>query len=531
MSQWSSREELPSGWVRTTLAELGQWRGGGTPSKSEKQLWRDGTIPWVSPKDMKVDIIEDAQDRLSEAARSHPSFKLAAAGSVLLVTRSSILQHTLPVAVTAREVAFNQDLKALLPRPGINPHYVALYLRAEADRFLEAVSKAGTTVESLDMPRLLAFPIRLAPTAEQGRIVAKLEPRLARCALVRTELNRVSRLVARHHRSTLLAAFQGALNQAPRNVDGQPLGWRTVPLSLLIDEGPSNGISPPTAVGISGTLSLRLTATTSGFMRLDHHAVKRVDITPPPGSKYWLRSGDLLVQRANAREHVGASAIFDGPAQTYIYPDLMMRIRLANDLTRRYVWRYLNSPAARAYFQDRATGSASTMPKITGSVLKSLPVPMPPPDQIATIVEAIDRRFERLAALIIENNRCSRLLDKLERAFLRRAFEGQLVEQRADEPSADKILAALQPQATQPSTKGQGKMTSSRIERGDDPRLYLQRQLEVWPSEGLTFEQLRGEAPGSYEELKDVVFELIEGKRLLQHYDARERRMKLVRPA
>jgi type I restriction enzyme S subunit len=523
---------LPEGWVEATLGDLGTWRGGGTPRKSDQQYWRDGTIPWVSPKDMKVSVVEDAQDKLNEAARQSPSFKLTPAGSVLIVTRSGILKHSLPVAVTVKEVAFNQDLKALTPRQGVDARYVALYLRAEAQHFLNNAVKSGTTVESVDMARLLAFRIRLAPTEEQRRIVCKLEPLLARCRLVRADLDRVARLVAQQRRAAHIAAFRGRLTGAMRsNRPQQPSRWSTVPLSSLIAEGPSNGLSPASARSPSGTLSLRLTATTSGVLRLDEAAVKRVNVTPSPNSKYWLRAGDLLVQRANALEHVGASAIFDGPPQTYIYPDLMMRIRIDDELTRRYVVRYLNSPAARRYFQDRASGSASTMPKITGRILKELPVPLPLREQMKAVLAELDRLSGRLDAVMRDNQRCVHLVDKLEQALLRKAFDGSLVDRRADELPASQILSIpIRNDSPQPS-QGRTKMPNRSSARRDNVRNYLDRQLEVWPSDGLAFDQVRADAPGSYDELKDLIFELIGTNRLTQRYDSRERKMKLVKRA
>ena len=50
---------LPPKWVEVPLGTLGDWRGGTTPRKSNAAYWRDGTLPWVSPKDMKSDVIYD----------------------------------------------------------------------------------------------------------------------------------------------------------------------------------------------------------------------------------------------------------------------------------------------------------------------------------------------------------------------------------------------------------------------------------------------------------------------------------------
>jgi type I restriction enzyme S subunit len=67
---------LPSGWVETTLDEIGVWSGGGTPSKRDDAFWTGGTIPWVSPKDMKSFAISDSQDRITHQAVEKSAAKL-----------------------------------------------------------------------------------------------------------------------------------------------------------------------------------------------------------------------------------------------------------------------------------------------------------------------------------------------------------------------------------------------------------------------------------------------------------------------
>jgi type I restriction enzyme S subunit len=480
---------------------------------------------------MKRRLIEDAADKLSESALSHSSTKLVPPGSVLIVTRSGILQHSVPVAVTAREVAINQDLKALVPRPGVNARFVAAQLRASAREILDAAMKSGTTVESLDFDRLKAFEIPLAPTNEQARIVAKLEPLLARCDTIRAEVNRVEKLTVRERRNALAAAFRGTLTRAPRAPSGELEGWRTVPLGSLLSERPMNGLSPRSSPTANGALTLRLSATTSGTLRLDADTTKRVEFVPAPDSKYWLRPGDLLVQRANTLKYVGAAAIFDGEERTYIYPDLMMRVRIDDPMLRRYVWRFLNSPDARLYFQQRATGSAGNMPKITGAVLAALPVPLPPKDQMEAVVDAIDRVLARLDTIERDNRRSAELVDRLERAFLVRASTGRLVKQDPNDEPAMAMLARTPMDSTGGGDLGRSRRAGAVDSAGptlESARAYVERQLAVWAADGISFEQLRSEAPGTYEELKDAVFEFLSARKLAQRYDHRERKMKLV---
>jgi len=54
-------------WPMKTLGDVCQIRGGGTPSKSIERYWL-GNIPWVSPKDMKFDIISESIDHISQEA-------------------------------------------------------------------------------------------------------------------------------------------------------------------------------------------------------------------------------------------------------------------------------------------------------------------------------------------------------------------------------------------------------------------------------------------------------------------------------
>lgn len=57
-----------SEFVWRTLAELGKWSGGKTPSMAERSYWEDGTIPWISSKDMKSSTLSDTEDHITDKA-------------------------------------------------------------------------------------------------------------------------------------------------------------------------------------------------------------------------------------------------------------------------------------------------------------------------------------------------------------------------------------------------------------------------------------------------------------------------------
>ncbi|MBI5436516.1 MAG: restriction endonuclease subunit S [Nitrosomonadales bacterium] len=143
----------PKGCPSALLGELCDVKGGGTPSKKNPAFWI-GEIPWVSPKDMSgVDVIENAEDHISVDAVKNSATNLIPVGSVLIVTRSGVLKHTVPCAITSREVAINQDIKAFVPHKEIAPHFLLSQCQIRAKEILGLV-RVGATVQNIETEAL-----------------------------------------------------------------------------------------------------------------------------------------------------------------------------------------------------------------------------------------------------------------------------------------------------------------------------------------------------------------------------------------
>ncbi len=310
-------------------------------------------------------------------------------------------------------VRFDEQLinKAFL-RDAINVKLDELIRQAHGGVGLAHVTKGVFQATVLGLPTL----------DEQRQIVARLDVMNARMANALSELKRVKELTKRFIRSSLSAVLHD--ETSANNVDGSAV--QTLRLGDIAVEGPSNGWSAKSGPDASGTLTLKLTAITRGTLRLDEDAVKRIYKIVPAGSPFWLRSGDLLIQRANSLEHVGASAIFDGPDNTYIYPDLMMRLRFPDLLTTRYMWHCLNSPYAREYFRENATGTAGNMPKINGTVVRNLAIPMPPKERMRYVVDVLDAMYARVRRVEADTIRAIALISRARKSILHKAFSGQL---------------------------------------------------------------------------------------------------------
>jgi type I restriction enzyme S subunit len=177
---------LPSNWQWSNLAALCAVMGGSTPSKADSRNWT-GSIPWVSPKDMKCLRIEDARDHVSEAALKG-SLSLVPRGSLLMVVRGMILAHSFPIAETLSPVTINQDMKALTPyEPRLLP-YLMLVCQGMKPEILKLVDRSTHGTCKLESAKIFGLPVPVPPLAEQARIVTRVIELRHFCAALRQRL-------------------------------------------------------------------------------------------------------------------------------------------------------------------------------------------------------------------------------------------------------------------------------------------------------------------------------------------------------
>ena len=158
-----------------SLAELGKWSGGKTPSMSKKSFWEQGTIPWISSKDMKSSTLEDTQDHITEKAVREASMTVYPVNSIAVVTRSGILKHTFPVAYVPFETTINQDIKMLVVNEDILPRYAFHVIQGKGNDILVKTKKQGGTVDSLDFQKVLAYKVPVPSKDIQSKLVEVLD--------------------------------------------------------------------------------------------------------------------------------------------------------------------------------------------------------------------------------------------------------------------------------------------------------------------------------------------------------------------
>jgi type I restriction enzyme, S subunit len=447
-------------WKRVPLKELGIWSGGGTPSKSKPHYWQKGTIPWVSPKDMKTERILDSEDHITKEAISHSTASLINAGSVLIVTRSGILRHTLPVAVSSVAVTVNQDLKALTPRNGIMAEYVAWALRAFSRNILNTCSKQGTTVNSIETAKLLRFEIPVAPTEQQHTIVAEIEKQFSRLDEAVASLNRVKANLKRYKAAILKAAVEGKLTE----------GWRmqhpdVEPASKLLERivaerratwkgkykepvGPESGNLPLLPKGWTWAVADQLGVVQLGRQRSPKnrskdHAVRYIraanitetgldlsdlldmEFSQQEQERYRLRRGDLVLSEASGSpKQVGKPAVWQDQLPLCCFQNTVIRLRPAVDLSP-YLLTCFRSYYVNGVFAKIAGGVGIN--HLSAEKFSRVTVPLAPAVEQQQIVAEVERRLSVIDELETAVRANLTRADRLRQSILSQAFTGKLV--------------------------------------------------------------------------------------------------------
>lgn len=155
-------------------------------AKNNEEYWL-GDIPWLSPKDMKVDYISTAEFNISELAVANSSVRIIPNNSILFVVRGMILAHTFPVAINKKEVTINQDMKSITSHL-FNMDFLLNLMKGMSRNVLSLVDRSSHGTCKLVSEKLFNLQIPLPPLSEQSRINNRIEELVSLCDTLKSRL-------------------------------------------------------------------------------------------------------------------------------------------------------------------------------------------------------------------------------------------------------------------------------------------------------------------------------------------------------
>lgn len=365
-------------------------------------------------KDFGEFEITDATDHISEGGLKAASLDLASPDSVLIVVRSGILRHTLPVAINMRPVAVNQDIKVLILHSTCNPRYFAWYLWCFQDRILPLITKHSTTVQSVNTNEFFDLKVPLPAIIQQQQLITAMD---AARTERRAKLAEADALLAGLD-DYLLATlgltpppkderkvFAVKCKAAPTRFDphfhlpafaqisqllvangGEPLG-NIVEFSDEVWKPEKHESATFRYIEISSV------DTDTG----EAHAVETLVSEAPSRARMATHTGDIIVSLT--RPHHGAIAHITQSLDGCIASTGFAVVRDINELriTRDYLWCILRAKISLSQMLQRASGG--NYPAITESELAKILIPLPNREIQETIAAEARRRREEARRL------------------------------------------------------------------------------------------------------------------------------------
>lgn len=488
-------DELPPGWSRAPLADVGTWGSGGTPSRSDAKAY-GGDIPWLKIGDLPDGPVVSAEERITKHGLAVSAAKLLPPETLLVAMYGSIGK----LGITTEPCATNQAIAFCKPHAGFNLNYLFYLLMGQRHRLLE--QGQGGTQLNISQTILKAHEVSIAPSAEQKRIVSKLDELFSRIDEGERALERVSMLVERYRQSVLKAAVTGELTRAWReknkdtlesgeallarilkarreawekaelgklkakgitrandswkkkyqepaspdttDLPALPTGWVWASLDMLADV--VGGITVDQKRSIEECESvpyLRVANVQRGY--LDLSEVKWIGAPRERIEQIRLQPGDILFNEGGDIDKLGRGWIWEGQLPNCIHQNHVFRARLFVAYALNKIISWYGNVLGRTLFM-RLGKQTTNLASLSLTKLKSFPVPVMCPreaDEIVSRVDDILSITDHQASVIERQMRGS---SSLRQGVLKAAFSGRLVNQDPAYEPASTLLERIVPE-------------------------------------------------------------------------------------
>ncbi|HEV2119342.1 MAG TPA: restriction endonuclease subunit S [Candidatus Bathyarchaeia archaeon] len=378
--------------------------------------------------------------------------------------------------------AFSNHLTRLrIPESSVPPEWIWCWLATIwREGYFESRCKQWVNQATVERKTLLSAPIPIAPLHEQMRIVSHLRELRRINLIAKTSLEKVPQLLARLRQTFLAGAITGKLternpvdepasfflkrigeeqrkrwnssvraeekelrrheNKRPETTETEALptlpgGWAWTNIGALIYDA-GYGTSRKCNNDSGGTPVLRIPNIVKGI--LDFRDLKYSKFDGDEIGRLRLERGDLLVCRTNGSlDLVGKSAVVDRLDDTFLFASYLIRLRPAiSEVLPAYLNLVLASFIGRKTIESKTRSTAGQY-NINLEMLRSIPVPLPPFEEMNRILTKIGEQFSTLEearrAVSTGHNRAA----MFERSMLSNAFRGKLlVQDPKDEPAS-----------------------------------------------------------------------------------------------
>ncbi len=397
--------ELPRGWSRSTLGDVGRYQNGRGFKKSE---WAEQGRPIIRIQNLTK------SSYVTNYFNGHADERHIVRGGDLLVSWAA----TLGVFVwDGPEAVLNQHIFKV--ESGLHKQYHRYLLEHTLSDLRRQAHGSGMV--HVTKGRFDATPVLVPPLPEQRRIVAAIEEHFSRLDAA------AASLTAAGHRIDLLEST--AVNLAFADITER------VPLGDLAEVRGGIQKQPKRKPTSNPHSFLRVANVKRNRLELDD--VHEIELFDGEIDRFRLAEGDLLVVEGNGSpEQIGRSALWTGEIENCVHQNHLIRVRPGATLNPRFLNAFWNSPINSRQLTAVAS-STSGLYTLSTSKLNRVLIPVAGSTSQARIADQLDDIRLSIDRLRAQMRVAWQRSAAMRRSVLAAAFSGQLVQQDpSDEPAS-----------------------------------------------------------------------------------------------
>lgn len=350
------------------------------------------------------------------------------------------------------------EFHVLRPKPGVEPRYVWHFVRQDRFRREAREAMTGTVGQERVPPTFLAEAYIPLPSEEQQRQIADLlDSALGSCRSATSHLAAARLAIERFRQAVLAAVFSGRLTADWRAanpgsahklmnellatavssrhpiakpdltmLNGTPESWCPVTLDLLIDHieaGRSFSAHGRPATNEEWGV-VKVSAMSWG--RFLENENKAIHLDHSINQDHEIKSGDLLISRANTVDLVGATVLVDGTRSRLLLSDKSLRLVPREGINKRWLNYIMGAPMVREQLSSLATGTSDSMRNLSQPKILATTLALPSTDEQEELAHVADGLFALAGKLMQRVESGSSRVDRSSQALLAKAFRGQL---------------------------------------------------------------------------------------------------------
>lgn len=479
-------QPLPASWLWVEIHQVAEAITGNTPPTSDSSNF-GGDIPFIKPTQLVDTPLSSAPETLSDNGATKA--RILPKGAVLV----SCIGNLGKTAILEKPGATNQQINALVFQPSVNPKFGFFYAQT-LEPWLNSVSSA-TTVSIVNKSKFETAPFPFAPTAEQTRIVEKLEELFSDLDAAVAELKAAQKKLAQYRQSLLKAAVEGALTaewrtkNTPKETGAQllerilkerrtrweekqlarfkeqgktppkgwqdkypepvqpdttnlpelPGGWVWASLDMLgeIASGVAKGTKRDADIPVREVPYLRVANVQRGY--LDLSEVKTILAVERDIEELTLKYGDVLFNEGGDRDKLGRGWVWREEVANCIHQNHVFRMRPYLPEVLPELISHHGNTFGKSWFQS-AGKQTTNLASINMTMLRAFPVPLAPMDEQKKILEQVQVQLESLERQeqAVEHSLTQAAAQR--KNILKSAFSGQLVPQDPNDEPASLLL-------------------------------------------------------------------------------------------